>query len=95
MPSLIYDPPGSARYPLTPDKYTALLAAIKANPQVSNSFVNGNTGVLTFDKITFGWTYDGASTLTVSITADHNWEAKIAGNQVIFEQLNAKLLATI
>lgn len=95
MPSLEYVPPSSAEYPLAPNKYAALLAALKTNPGVSNSIVSGNTGQLTFDKITFTWSYDGATTLTVTITEDHNWEAKLMGNEAIFGELNSKLIATI
>jgi hypothetical protein len=95
MPHLIYDPPGSARYHLTPDKFAALVTSLRSNKDASNMVVNDNFGAVTYQKIDFAWNYDGSDVLTVTIVADHNWKGKIAGNEAIFGELYDDLISKL
>jgi hypothetical protein len=102
--TLIYIGPDGAKFPLTPDQYAALIAKLSSDPDVSGlvnhegeapglDLVAGKlAGGCTYQKITFSWAYDGVGELTVAILEDHNWKAKLAGNEAIFGELKAKLL---
>jgi hypothetical protein len=91
MPPLLWVPPNSAKYRLTPDKYAALIQALKENKDASDLQVTANRGSVTFQKVTFSWTYNGTDELLVTITADHNFKAKLIGNEAIFEHLSEQL----
>lgn len=96
MPSLIFVKPDMAHYALTPDKYAALVAALKTDKDASNLRIDDpNTGTVTYQQIDFGWTYDGAAQLTVVIVKDRNWKARIAGNELIFSELNDQLISKV
>jgi hypothetical protein len=92
-----YPAPEKACYgQISADKYVALETILKGDKDASNLAVNGDTGTVTYNKIDFAWTYDPAACeLVLTIVADHNWKAKIAGNQaifgIIFDQLISKL----
>jgi hypothetical protein len=91
MAAPLWVPPDSARYALPPDKYAALMLALAQNKGASGLQVAANKGSVTFQKVTFSWNYDGSSELLVTITANHNFEAKLIGNEAIFGHLNEQL----
>jgi hypothetical protein len=91
MAAPLWVPPDSARYALPPDKYAALMLALAQNKSASGLQVAANKGSVTFQKVTFSWNYDGTSELLVTITANHNFEAKLIGNEAIFGHLNEQL----
>lgn len=98
--SLINVAPDTAQYSLLPEKYAALLVALKANKDASKlvfsvGVAGAATGAVTYQGIDFAWQYDDVSQLTVKIIAVHNWKAKLAGNQVIFERLDADLISQV
>jgi hypothetical protein len=76
-------------------KFDALIARLKTDKDARNlQLFDNETGSVTYQKIDFAWSYDAvAAELTVVIVGDHNWKAKIAGNQEIFEMLNEKLIS--
>jgi hypothetical protein len=91
MAAPLWVPPDSARYALAPDKYAALLQALEQNTRASGLQVAANKGSVTFQKVTFSWDYNGVDELLVTITANHNFEAKLIGNEAIFGHLNEQL----
>ena len=91
MAAPLWVPPDSARYAVPPDKYAALMLALTQNKGASGLQVATNQGSVTFQKVTFSWNYDGTSELLVTITANHNFEAKLIGNEAIFGHLNEQL----
>jgi hypothetical protein len=93
--SLIYVPENSAQWNLTQAQYDALVARLKADPEVSNLYVCESIGNLTYEKIDFSWHYDDPGVLTVTITSNHNWKARIAGNQTILQKLNDAFIAKV
>lgn len=94
--SLIYVGPDGARYPLTPAQYAALLFKLRTDPEVSDLDAPGiNYGLCTYQKITFSWVYDGAAELTVAIKENHNWKAKLAGNEVVFGKLEDQFIKPV
>lgn len=97
MAEPIYVAPDMAHFELTPDKYAALLEAVKANKDASNLKDDGDgSATVTYDKIDFAWTYDAKnSLLTVVIVKDRNFAARLAGNQVIFDKLGTDLISTV
>lgn len=96
MPSLIYIAPDTAHYALAPDKYTALVAKLKTDPNARNlTCTVANAGSVQYQKITFAWIYDGIAQLTVKIVADGNWKAKLAGNEVVFQHLDSDLISQV
>lgn len=96
-----YPAPQQARYgQISQDTYDALIAKLRTDPNARNLGANMastpdlESGSVTYQSIDFAWVYDSAKQeLTLSIVADHNWKAKIAGNQTIFEMINEKLLS--
>lgn len=80
-------------------KYDALIARLKSDQDASNIATGTpqegiENGSVTYQKIDFTWVYDPTNAeLTVAITADHNWKAKIAGNQAIFGMLFDELIS--
>jgi hypothetical protein len=91
MAAPLWVPPDSARYALPPNKYAALMLALAQNKGASGLQVAVNKGSVTFQKVTFSWNYDGTSELLVTITANHNFEAKLIGNEAILGHLNEQL----
>jgi hypothetical protein len=91
MAAPLWVPPDSARYALLPDKYAALIQALEQNTRASGLEVATNRGSVTFQKVTFLWTYNGADELLVTITANHSFEARLIGNEAIFGHLNELL----
>jgi hypothetical protein len=91
MAAPLWVPPDSARYALPPDKYTALIQALEHNTRASGLEVAANQGSVTFQKVSFQWNYNGADELLVAITANHNFEARLIGNEAIFGHLNEQL----
>jgi hypothetical protein len=92
MPPLIQANAKTATYPLTPAKYAELESVLAANPGASGLTVEGSTGTVTFQKVSFAWSYDAQyGELTITITSNHNWEAKVAGNAAIFDHLAEQL----
>ena len=91
MAAPLWVPPDSAKYALPPDKYAALLLALQQTKGASGLQVAANKGSVTFQKVTFSWNYDGTTELLVTITANHNFEAKLIGNEAIFGHLNEQL----
>jgi len=91
MAAPLWVPPDSARYALPPNKYAALMLALAQNKGASGLQVAANKGSVTFQKVTFSWNYDGTSELLVTITANHNFEAKLIGNEAILGHLNEQL----
>jgi hypothetical protein len=91
MAAPLWVPPDSARYGLPPDKYAALLLALEQNSHASGLEVAANQGSVTFQKVSFQWNYNGADELLVTITANHNFEARLIGNEAIFGHLNEQL----
>jgi hypothetical protein len=91
--SLISVSSDKATYALTSDQYDGLRQSLQNNEDVS-SYRNQppNAGSVTYDKIDFAWVYDGHQVLTVNIVADHNWEARVAGKEAIFEQIDERLI---
>lgn len=93
-----YPSPEKALYGSLPQaKFDTLMARLKIDKDASNLQVfDSGIGSVTYQKIDFAWSYDvAAAELTVRILAVHNWKAKIAGNQAIFEELNEKLISTV
>lgn len=96
MATLIHVSPNTANYHgVPPDKYAALVAALHADPDSSGFMSAGNAGRVTYQKIDFAWQYDGAGMVAVTITADHNFKAKIAGNEAIFSLLNDRMFSKL
>jgi hypothetical protein len=91
MAAPLWVPPDSARYGLPPDKYAALIHALEENKDASGLQVAANQGSVTFQKVTFSWNYNGMDELLVTITANHNFEARLIGNEAIFGHLNEQL----
>jgi hypothetical protein len=96
MPPLIFVQPSSARFPMTPDKYAALVISLKLNKDASNLVVTELAGTVTYQKIDFSWYYDDEpQELIVTIVGDRNWKAKIAGKEAVFEELNDQLISKV
>jgi hypothetical protein len=96
MPPLIFVQPNSARFAMTPDKYAALVSALKSNKDASSLDVTESIGSVTYEKIDFIWHYEAEpQELIVTIVGNRNWKAKLAGNVVIFQELNDKLISTV
>jgi hypothetical protein len=93
--SLIYVPDSSAQWNLTQAQYDALVAKMKADPEASNLDVTMSVGSVTYEKIDFSWHYDDPGVLTVTITGNRNWKAKLAGSQTVLQQLNDKLISQV
>ena len=91
MAAPLWVPPDSARYALPPNKYAGLMLALAQNKGASGLQVAANKGSVTFQKVTFSWNYDGTSELLVTITANHNFAAKLIGNEAILGHLNEQL----
>lgn len=77
-------------------KYDALLAKLEKDPDASGLVTSAAAGSVTYQKIGFEWAYDAAKCeLTMTIVADHNWKAKIAGNQAIFGVIQDELISKV
>lgn len=92
---ITYPSPEKALYGSIPQaKFDALIARLKTDKDASQFFEGDHeTGSVTYQKIDFAWSYDPtAEELTVMITGDRNWKAKIAGNLAIFERLHDSVI---
>lgn len=92
MPALLhYDPSGATFSPITPVQYTALIAAMKSNSQVTKLTDNSCTvqGI-----VDFGWVYDGSNSLHVNIAAKHG-KAHFAPNATIFDELDKQFVSLV
>lgn len=77
-------------------KYDALLAKLKTDPGASALVASETTGSVTYQKISFEWTYDATKAeLTMTIVHDGNWKAKIAGNEAIFGIIEDELISKV
>jgi hypothetical protein len=95
---ITYPSPEKALYGSIPQaKFDALIARLKTDKDAISFFEGDHeTGSVTYQKIDFAWSYDpAAEELTVMIVGDRNWKAKIAGNQAVFEELNANLISQV
>lgn len=88
-----FQSPNTAVYYIAPETFTAMLAKLKANPDATAITVTDSTGSIIFENVTFSYSYDAdAKKLTVTICANHNWKAKLAGNRTVLEMLESQLL---
>jgi hypothetical protein len=92
---LVYAPPASASYTVTPQQYAALLAALHSNNEAVNLTINGNSGSVSYQGVAFSWAYDGTASLAVAITAKHSFASKLVSNATIFDELNTQLISLV
>jgi len=96
MPNMLYSAPRNATFQtLSPAQYASLLATMKSSTAAMNLHTNGNSGTVSYQAIDFAWTYDGQTTLSITIEGVHNPSARLMGNMTIFEQLNSEFLSTV
>jgi hypothetical protein len=88
MASPIYVSPNSAKWTLSQEQSTKLLAALQANRDITNKNLGVTVGSFTGENIDFSYTYEaGVSQLTLTIVAKHGLH-KFAPNDTIFDNVN-------
>ncbi|HEY0759709.1 MAG TPA: hypothetical protein VGD59_10685 [Acidisarcina sp.] len=77
---------------LTPQEFQVKLEALRAkNPKLVE---NGNAGMLSNSDVTLGYSYDGASSLRVTVLQKHSFRAKLASAGTIDKSI-AVIFATL
>ena len=78
---------------MTPQQYVAARLALSEAPSVSkNTVTSTTTGDVKSAQLDFSYSYDGGSLLTMTITAKHGFQAKLASDDEIKSHV-IKLLA--
>jgi len=87
MGAPIYVSPDSAKFAVTTQESTKLLAALQSNTELSNKKLGVLVGSFSAENIDFSYTYDGSQFLIVTITGKHGLH-KFAPNDTIFDNVN-------